>query len=142
MDNIYDSISCDITSYLSSSSVALLLANTLLVQPKAIVNSLLPSIQSFYQELQAGAQSSPKYAWLLVCSCVRCYFKARRKVCAPDQAASNISSQLNRAGANLWAIAQSYRFCRVFISHHSREHPGVSGVINYHFFRFMVPKRS
>ena len=63
MDNIFDSISGDITSCLSSSSVALMLANTLLVQSKAIVDSLLTWIESFYQELQAGAQSSPKDAW-------------------------------------------------------------------------------
>ena len=55
MDDIFDSISGDITSCLSSSFVALMLANTLLVQSKAIVDSLLTWIESFYQELQAGA---------------------------------------------------------------------------------------
>ena len=142
MDNIFDSISGDITSCLSSSSVALMLANTLLVQSKAIVDSLLTWIESFYQELQAGAQSSPKDAWLLVCSCVRYYFKALRKVRAPAQAASNMSSQSDRAGAYLWAIAQSHRVSRVFVAHRWREHPAVSGVINYHLFRFMVPLNS
>ena len=40
MDNIFDSITTDITSCLSSSSVALMLVETFLVQFKAIVDSL------------------------------------------------------------------------------------------------------
>ena len=106
MDYISDSISGDITSCLSSSSVALMLANALLVQSKAIADSLLTWIESSYQELQTGAQSSPKDVWLLVCSCVRCYLKALCKVRSTAQAASNMSSQSDRAGAYLWAIAQ------------------------------------
>ena len=64
MNNIFDSISSDITSCLPASAVALMLANTLLLQSKAIVDSPLTWIKSFCQELQAGAQSSPKDAWL------------------------------------------------------------------------------
>ena len=65
-----------------------------------------------------------------------------RKVRAPAQAASNMSLQSDRAGAYLWAITQSHRVSRVFVAHRWREHPVVSGVINYHLFRFMVPLNS
>ena len=77
-----------------------------------------------------------------MCSCVCCYFKALRKVRAPAQAASNMSSQSDRASAYLWAIAQSHRVYRVFVAHRWRDHPSVSGVINYHLFRCMVPLNS
>ena len=139
IDNIFDSISSDITSCHSSFFVALMLANTLLVQSKAIIHSLLTWIESFYQKLQAGDQSSPKYTWLLVCSCVHYYTKALHKFRAPTQVASNMSSQFDRAGAYFWAISQSHRVPRVFVAHRWREHPAVSGVINYHLFRFVVP---
>ena len=133
MDNVVDSITSDVSACLHSSPVALMLANTLLVQSKSIVDSLFTWIESFYQELKM------KDAWLLVCSCVRAYFKALRKVRAPAQAASNMSSKMDRAGAYLWAIAQSHRVSRVFVLHRWREHPAVAGVINFHLFRFMVP---
>ena len=139
MDNVVDSITSDVSACLHSSPVALMLANTLLVQSKSIVDSLLTWIESFYQELKMGSHSSPKDAWLLVCSCVRAYFKTLRKVRAPAQAASNMSSKMDRAGAYLWAIAQSHRVSRVFVLHRWREHPVVAGVINFHLFRFMVP---
>ena len=74
-----------------------------------------------------------------MCSCVRYYFKELRKVRAPAQAASNMSSQMERAGSYIWAMAQSYRISSEFMSRHWREHQAVVGVINYHLLRFMVP---
>ena len=71
-----------------------------------------------------------------------CYFKAFCKIRAPVQAASNMYLQSDRTGAYLWFIAQSHRVSRVFVGHRWREHPAVSGVINYHLFRCMVPLNS
>ena len=138
MDNIFDSISSDIfVSFFFHCSLNVSDHSACSIQGDG--RSLLTWIVSFYQELQAGSQFSPKDAWLLVCSCVRSYFKALRKIRAPTQAASNMSSKSNRAGAYFWFIAQSHRVSRVFVSHRWRKHLGVSGVINYHFFRFAVP---
>ena len=137
--DIFASISGDINSCFSSISVALILANTLLFQSKAIGDLVITSNESFYQKLQAGAQSSQKYACLLVCSYVRCYFKALHKDRAPVQAASNMSLKLDRAGVYLWAIAQSCRFFHVLVSHRWKEHHVVSSVIDYRLFCFMVP---
>ena len=138
MSHILSSINSDISSRLAGLPVALILANTFLVNAKSSIESLLTWMDSFYQELQAG-DSSSKDAWLLVCSCVRCYFKELRKVRAPAQAASNMSSPVERAGSYIWAMAQSHRISSEFMSHRWREHPAVAGVINYHLFRFMVP---
>ena len=96
-------------------------------------------MESFYQELQQGGQSTSKDAWLLVYSCVRCYFKELPKVRAPTQTASNISSPINIADDYLWSLAQSQRVSADFLAHRWREYPSITGVINYHLFRFMVP---
>ena len=80
-----------------------------------------------------------KEAWLLVCACVRCYFKKLRKVRAPAQTVSNMASASDRAGITLWVLAQSYRVSSEFVAHRWREHPAVAGVINYHLFLFIVP---
>ena len=50
-----------------------------------------------------------------------------------------MSSPVERAGSYIWAMAQSYRISSEFMSHRWREHPVVTGVINYHLFCFMVP---
>ena len=36
-------------------------------------------------------------------------------------------------------MLQARRITQDFISHRWKEHPSISGVINYHLFRFMVP---
>ena len=100
---------------------------------------MLTWMESFFQELKAGGQSDASEAWFLVCSCIRGYFKELRKVRAPAQVASNMSSVTDRAGTYLWAMVQSHRITQDFISHRWREHPSIAGVINYHLFRFMVP---
>ena len=70
---------------------------------------------------------------------MRCYFKELRKVRAPVQAASNMSSPVECAGFYIWTMAQSHRINSEFMSRHWREHPAVVGVINYYLFRFIVP---
>ena len=51
-----------------------------------------------------------------MCSYVRYHFKALRKFRAPAQAASNMSSQLDRAGTYVWTISQSHRVTRVCVN--------------------------
>ena len=58
---------------------------------------------------------------------------------SPTQAASNMSSPVERAGSCIWAMVQSHRISYEFMSHRWREHLAVAGVINYPLFRFMVP---
>ena len=101
MENNVDSVTRAISSYLFTFSVVLMLVNTLFVQSNAIVNSLLTWIELSYEELQTGTQSSSKCAWLLVYSYVHYCFKELRKVRAPVQVASNMSSKLDRVGAKL-----------------------------------------
>ena len=45
----------------------------------------------------------------------------------------------HKAGSYLWAMAQAHRVPAEFIQHQWREYPSITGVINYHLFRFMVP---
>ena len=117
-----------------------MLANTFLVNAKSSIESLLTLMDSFYYELQAG-DSSSKDALLLVCSCVRCYFKELRKVRAQNSyAKSELRHKLLRICLLLWKeLAHTLGRWREFMSHRWREHPAVAGVINYHLFRFMVP---
>ena len=138
MDNVVESITSDVSACLHATPAAFILSDTLLVQYKSIVDSLLTWIAHLYQVLKMGSHSSPKYDRLLVSSCVRAYFKALRKVRAPAQAASNMASKTYRAVAYLGAIAQSPRFSHVFL-YRWREHPAVAGVVTFHLFRFMVP---
>ena len=118
--------------------VALMLANTFLFNNKSSIESLLTWMDSFFHELQAG-DSSSKDAWLLVCSCKRYLFKELRKIRSSDQAASDMSSPVECAGAYIWSMYQSHRIYSDFTSHRWHEHSAVTGVINYHLFRFIVP---
>ena len=77
---------------LSGNSIALMLVNTFLVTSRSVIDSLLTWIESFSQELKHREQSIANDAWLLVCSCIFCYFKELRTVQIPDQATSNIPS--------------------------------------------------
>ena len=101
MDNIFDSITSDVSVCLHASLVALMLANNLLVQSKYIIDSLLTWIESFYQELEMGSHLSPKDAWILVFSCVRAYFKALRKVRSLAQGAFNMASKRTEQGLSV-----------------------------------------
>ena len=78
-----------------------MLTNTLLVITRSTFDSLLTWMESFYQELQLGGQPTSKDTWLLVCSCVKCYFKELCKVRAPELTTSNMFSPINIASAYL-----------------------------------------
>ena len=62
-------------------------------------------------------------------------FEELRKVRAPAMKATNMSDPLDRAGTYLWAMVQAHRVSDEFTKHQWREHPAVSGAINYHLFR-------
>ena len=134
MINVTATITSDFSSRLAGLSISLMLANTFLVNARSTVDSLLTWMESFYQELQQDGQSTSKDAWILVCSCVRCYFKELRKVRAPAQTASNMSSPINITDTYLWYLAQSHRVPADFVAHSWREHPSIAGVIKYHLF--------
>ena len=74
MYHILSSITSDISSRLASLTVALMLANTFLVNAKSNIELLLTWMDSLYHEFQTS-DSSSKDAWLLVYYCVRYYFK-------------------------------------------------------------------
>lgn len=118
--------------------IALMIANSFLLNSKAAIDSMLTWTESFFQELKDGGQSDVSEAWFLVCSCIRGYFKELRKVRALAQFASNMSSVTAHAGTYVWAMVQSHKSTQDFISHRWREYSSIAGVINYHLFRFMV----
>ena len=99
--------------------------------------SLVSWMENFQQELSSAGQSSPKEAWLLVCSCVRGFFQQLEKVRAPAAASSD--DAVIQAGSYPWAMAQSHRVCGGFMSAQWRSHTSIAGIINYHVFKFMVP---
>ena len=117
MMNVVSTITSDISSRLAGLPVALTLTNNFLVNARSHIDSLLTRIEFFYQELQQGGQSSTKEAWLLVCSCVRYYFKELCKMWAPAQNASNMASTSDRARITLWKLTQSHRISSEFVSH-------------------------
>ena len=111
-----------------------MLAQNFLLKSRVTIDSMITWMNNFFQELVSTGSPS-KDAWLLVCSCIRCFFKELRKVRAPAMKAANMLDPLDRAGAYLWAIAQAHRVADVFTKHQWREHPAISGAINYHLFR-------
>ena len=70
-------------------------------------------MENFQQELSSVGQSSPKEAWLLVCSCVRGFFQQLEKVRSPTSTSSDDPSA--QVGAYLWAMAQTYRVSQEFM---------------------------
>ena len=52
--------------------------------------------------------------------------------------AANMQDPLDRAGAYLWAMTQAHHVTGEFIKHQWREHPAISGAMNYHLFRHSV----
>ena len=52
------------------------------------------------------------------------FFSELRKICAPAQVASNMTSLSDWSGTYLWSMVQVL---------------SIAGVINYHLFWFMVP---
>ena len=89
MNNTINSISTDIVSLFSGNPSALILANIFLATSCSVIDSLLSWVKHFYLKLQAGDQSCIQDTWMLVCSCVQCYFKELGKVRAPAQTVSN-----------------------------------------------------
>ena len=80
-------------------------------------------------------EAPSKDSWLLVCSCIRCFFNVLRKIRDHAMKVANMQDPLNRAGTYLWAMAQAHCVAGEFIKHQWREHPAISGAINYHMFR-------
>jgi len=50
-----------------------------------------------------------------------------------------MSSPINIAGVHLLSLVQSHQVSADVVAHSWREHPSITGMINYHLFRFMVP---
>ena len=62
MNKSFSSITSDISSCLTGRPVALLVANTFLLNSKAAIDSMLIWIKSFFQHLKAGRQSDESEA--------------------------------------------------------------------------------
>ena len=95
-------------------------------------------MDSFFHELQVG-DSSSKDTWLLVCCCIRYFFKELRKIRSSDQAALDMSFPVECARSYIWSMDQSHLIYSDFMPHRWHEHSAVTGVINYYLFRFIVP---
>ena len=140
MSNTVAKVTADMAQRLAGTMIAHNVAANFLLKSQQVIFSLLTWMDNFHQELQSGGQSSSKDAWLLVCSCVRGFFKELSKVRAPAAVASSYQSDdAAKAGSYIWAMAQSHRVAQDFMSHHWREHSAIAGVINYHLFKFMTP---
>ena len=98
---MFDSITSNVSTCFDASPIALMLTNTLLVQFKSIVDSLLTWIESFYQELKMVYHSSPKDTWLIFFSCIRTYFKALRNE-SSNPNSFQYGFKTDRSGAYLW----------------------------------------
>ena len=75
MNNSFATVTSDISSCLAGHHVALMVGNIFLLNPKAVIDSMLTWTESFFQELKAWGLSNTTEALLLVCSCIRDYFK-------------------------------------------------------------------
>ena len=84
--------------------MALIVENTFLLNYQSAIDSMLTWIESFFQGYKDSGQSDASETWFLVCSCIRGFFKELRKVRAPVQVASNMTSLTDRAGTYLWSM--------------------------------------
>ena len=75
MSNTVSRLNTEIVQRLASNIVANCVALNFLMMSQEAVLSLFPLMDNFLQELSSAGQSSPKEAWLLVCSCVRDFFQ-------------------------------------------------------------------
>ena len=142
MNDSFNSITSDISSCLAGRPITLMVTNTLLLNSKTAIDSILTWMESLFQELKARGQLDASKAWFFVFSCIHMYFKELRKVCDPAQVASSMSSPTDCAGTYLWVMIQARIITQDIISHRWREHSSILGVIYYHLFRFMFPLRT
>ena len=118
-----------------------MLAQNFLLKSRSTVDSMLTCMDNFYQGL-ISTSSPSKDAWLLVCSCIRCFFKELRKVGAPAIKAANMADPLDRAGSYLLDMSQAHRVADEFTKHQRREHPVMSGQFIIIFFVSLLPHLS
>ena len=140
INTIISRINAGIGQCLSGNVVANSVALNFLLKSQEAVLSLVSWIENFQQELSSAGQSSPKEAWLLVCSCVQGFFQQLEKVRAPAAAFSDESAV--QTSAYRWAMAQSHRVRQEFMSAQWCSHYSIVRIINYHVFKFMVPLSS
>ena len=88
MNTVISRINAEIGQRLAGIIVANTVALNFLLKSQEAVLSLVSWMENFQQELSSAGQSSPKEAWLLVCSCVRGFFQQLEKVRAPAAASS------------------------------------------------------
>lgn len=132
------SINSDTSSQLAGLPVVLMLTNSFLVNSKFTIESLLTWMNSFYQEFQAGEQSSStKYTWLLVCLCRRCYFNELKESRTSTSAAPKIPSLVKRTGSYIFERWHNHIVSRQNMYHRWHEHSTMVRVINYHPFRLI-----
>lgn len=93
-------------------------------------------MENFQGELSSVGQSSPKEAWILVCSYVRGYFQQLGKV--HDCVAISSKDSTAQTWSYIWAITQIHRMSQEFMSYQWCLHSSIAGIINYHIFKFMV----
>ena len=85
-------ITAEISQRLAGSLVANSVALNFLLKSQEVILSLVSWMENFQQELSSAGQSSPKEAWLLVCSCVRGYSQQLEKARSPAAASSEDST--------------------------------------------------
>ena len=137
MSNTVSRLNAEITQRLAGNIVANSVALNVLMKSQEAVLSLISWMDNFQQELSSAGQSSPKEAWLLVCSCVRGFFQQLEKVRAPASASSDDAAV--RAGSYILTMAQARQVSNDFMAAQWRSHASIVEIINYHVFKFMVP---
>ena len=80
MNTVISRINAEIGQRLAGNIVANTVALFFLLKSQEAVLSLVSWMENFQQELSSAGQSSPKEAWLLVCSCVRGFFQQLEKL--------------------------------------------------------------
>ena len=61
---------------------------------------------------------------------------------APAMKAANMVDPLDRADLYLFVVAQAHRVADEFTRHQWREHPAISGAINYRLLASLLPYTS
>ena len=110
-----------------------------ILNARAAMKSLLTWMETICQKLKTGSQPETFEAGLLVCSCIRDFFKELRNVRASIQIASNMAFITDRSGSYLWAMVQQPRITQKIFSHRWLERPAIAEATNCHLFRFLLP---
>ena len=92
MNTTISRINTEIGQRLLGNVVANSVALNFLLKSQEALLSLVLWMKNFQQKLSSVGQSSPKEAWLLVCSCVRAFFQQLEKVRVPVAASSDDSA--------------------------------------------------